>query len=156
MALSAMCGTAPCWQEVSRRARPASDSAHLPPELVHRPGAKAAQFCRLADAGSFGQLPARPIELVGLGPRAPQSFSHLAGLAHELAVAFDLGLDDAQAGANPLADHRAFELGEGTGHLEQQLAGRGSGIDRLLIKVEVDADRLEMLDRAEQVDQRPA
>src|SRR6185295_1236104 len=88
-----------------------------------------------------------PIELVGLGSRPAQSFPYRAGLAQKFAVSFDLGLDDA---------HRAFELGEGTGYLEQQLARRGRGIDRLLVEVEIDANRLEMLDRAKQVDQRSA
>jgi len=44
-----------------------SHGAHLPLELVYRPGAEPRQFRRLADARSFRQLPACPIELVGLG-----------------------------------------------------------------------------------------
>jgi hypothetical protein len=51
-----------------------------------------------------------PIELIGLGSWPAQSFPYLAGLAHKFAVALDLGLDDAQAGPDALADHRAFEL----------------------------------------------
>jgi uncharacterized protein len=34
---------------------------------VHRAGAEPRQFCRLADAGSFRQLPACPFKLIGLG-----------------------------------------------------------------------------------------
>jgi hypothetical protein len=45
-------------------------------------------------------------------PRPAKSFPNLAGFAHKLAVALDLGLDDAQAGPDALADHRALELGE--------------------------------------------
>src|SRR6185295_897048 len=133
-----------------------SPSLHLPLELVHRAGAEPGQLCRLDDAGSFGELPPSPIKLVGFGSWAAQPFPNLASFAHKLAVALDLGLDDAQAGADALADHRAFELGEGTRHLEQQFARRGSGIDRLLVEVEIDADRFEMLDGSKQVDRRPA
>jgi hypothetical protein len=49
-----------------------------------------------------------------------------------------------------------FELGEGARHLEQQLARRRGGVDVLLIQAEIDADLLEVLNRAEQVDQRSA
>ena len=80
----------------------ASHGAHLPPELVHRAGAEPGQFRRLADARSPCQLLAGPTKLVGLSPRTPQSFSHLAGLAHKLTIALDLGLDDAQAGPDAL------------------------------------------------------
>ena len=116
---------------------------------MHRAGAEPGQFCRLDYARSLCQLLACPIKLVGLGSCPAQPFPDLAGLAHKLAVAFDLGLD-AQAGPDALADHRAFEFGEGAGHLEQQLARRSGGIDRLLVEIEIDTDCFEMLDRAEQ------
>jgi hypothetical protein len=80
-------------------------------------------------------------------PGRPNLFRTLPALLTNT-VAFDLGLNDTQAGPDALADHRALELGEGTGHLEQQLTRRGGGIDRLLVELEIDADRFEMLDRA--------
>ena len=88
-----------------------------------------------------------------LGPRPAKPPAHLASLGDELAIALELHLDDAQAGTDALADLRAFELSEGAGHLKKKFAGRGGGIDRLLVQVEIDADRFEILDRAEQIDQ---
>jgi hypothetical protein len=79
--------------------------------------------------------------------------AYQVGLAQKPADALDLGLDDGHAGPNALVHRRTFELSEGAGHLEQQLASRGGGIDRLLVEVVVDADGLEMLDRAGQIDQ---
>ena len=52
-----------------------------------------------------------------------------------------------------LADHAALELSEGAGNLEYQRAHRRGGVDVLLIEVEIDATRFQVLNRAEQVDQ---
>jgi hypothetical protein len=45
-------------------------------------------------------------------PGLPNLFRPSPALLTNFAVALDLGLDDAQAGPDALADHRAFELGE--------------------------------------------
>src|SRR5262245_32548272 len=72
---------------------------HLPPGLVHCPGAKAGDFavlCRFL-------WPAPGVPNQACRPRLPaaQSFPHLAGLAHELAVALDLGLDEPRPARTP-------------------------------------------------------
>jgi hypothetical protein len=53
-----------------------------------------------------------------------------------------------------LADYGSLELSEGSGNLEHQLSRRRSGIDRLLIEVQIDAARLQMLNRTKQINQR--
>jgi hypothetical protein len=67
-------------------------------------------------------------------PRPAKPPAHLASLGDELAVALELHLDDAQASPDPLPDHRALEFGEGVRQLEEQLAGRRGGVDRLLAR----------------------
>jgi hypothetical protein len=42
--------------------------------------------------------------------------------------------------------HRALKLGEGARQLKEQLAGRRSRVDILLIQVEIDVDGFEVLD----------
>ena len=70
-----------------------------------------------------------------------------------ITVRVDLSLDDALACPDALSDHQAFDSrrhrSSGT-----VTARRGGGIDRLLVEVEIHADRFEMLDRAVQVDQK--
>jgi hypothetical protein len=53
-------------------------------------------------------------------------------------------------------NHAPFELGEGAAYLEDQLAHRRRCVDRLLVDVEVDPHRLEVLYRPQQVDQGAA
>jgi hypothetical protein len=109
-----------------------------------------------ANPDALGEFAPRKRYLVGFGTGAPQLPAHLPSLAHKLAVAGELFLYDAEPSPDTLADHRALEFGEGAGHLEQQLARRGGGIDRLLVQVEIDADGLKVLDGAQQVDRRSA
>jgi hypothetical protein len=59
-----------------------------------------------------------------------------------------------EAGFDALANHCPLELGEGAGHLKNELARRGRRVDGLLVEVEIDATRLEVLDCAQEVDQR--
>lgn len=49
-----------------------------------------------------------------------------------------------QSGLDPLADHRAFELGKYATHLKHGFAGHGRGIDALLVEVQIDALGLEI------------
>jgi hypothetical protein len=67
-----------------------------------------------------------------------------------------VGLGSAQAGHDPLSDHRAFELGEHTQHLEHRPAGRRRCIEALLVQEQVDALGVEFAQEVQQVDQRPA
>jgi len=86
---------------------------------------------------------------------AAKAGAHNAGLlAHELAVAGKLVLDGLHAGAHPGLDHAALELGKRTGDLEQQLAHRRGCVDVLLIEVKVNTGGFEVLDGAQEVNQR--
>src|SRR5688572_14154125 len=53
-----------------------------------------------------------------------------------------------------LSNHAALELCKGAGDLKHQLAHRSTGVDVLLVEVEINTAGIEVLDRAEQVDQR--
>jgi hypothetical protein len=55
---------------------------------------------------------------------------------------------------DPLSDHRPLEFRKGTGDSEHELPHWRGRIDSLLIQVQVDANRLKVLDGAQQVDQR--
>src|SRR5229473_1632819 len=57
-------------------------------------------------------------------------------------------------GIDPASNHRSLELGECARYLEQQAACRRRGVDVLLIQVEIDPYRFQMLDRAEKVAER--
>jgi hypothetical protein len=59
-------------------------------------------------------------------------------------------------GAGALADQVAFELRQGGEHVEDELAARGSGVDRLLQAAEPDPALGEAGDGVDQVAQRPA
>jgi hypothetical protein len=96
----------------------------------------------LAMPTPFCQLDAGALDLVGLGSRPAEAAAHHASLGGELTLALDRGLDGLQPGPHPLPDHAALELGEGTCHLEQELAHRRGGADVLLIEVEVDTGGL--------------
>jgi hypothetical protein len=48
-----------------------------------------------------------------------------------------------------LPDHRSLELGKGAADLKHKLSHWRRRVDGLLIQVEIDADRLKVLDRAE-------
>jgi hypothetical protein len=59
------------------------------------------------------------------------------------------------AGANALADHRAFELGKYPAHLERRLAGRGRGVDALLMQIQIDRLGLQVRKQRHELLQRP-
>jgi Bacteriophage Sf6, terminase small subunit-like len=74
------------------------------------------------------------------------------GVDRSLDVGSDLGpaqllalvLGPPQAGAHPLLDHGPLELGEHAHHLEHGPAGRRRGVQALLVKEEVDAQRVQL------------
>jgi hypothetical protein len=61
-----------------------------------------------------------------------------------------------QPGASAFADKVAFELGQGGEHVEDELAARGGGIDRLLEAPKADPALSQAGDGVDQVPQRPA
>src|SRR5262245_66597469 len=109
-------------------------------EAVNGAHAQPNQLGGLDNASALCQLLAGGFKLVGFGTRAAELGAHDAASGLKLAVAGELFADDLQSSPHPLLDHRPLELGESAGDLEQQLAGRGGGIEVLLIKVGIDAD----------------
>jgi hypothetical protein len=75
-----------------------------------------------------------------------------ASLGCKSVVPGDLRLDAVDPDLHALADHAALELGERPSYLEQQPTHRTHRVNVLL--VEVNASRLEVLNHAEQVNQR--
>jgi hypothetical protein len=61
-----------------------------------------------------------------------------------------------QAGLDALDDHRALELGEHAHHLEHRLAGRGAGVEALLMQVQIDALGMQLGEEPDKLLQRPA
>src|SRR5262249_50172441 len=129
---------------------------HLAFKPVNRAGAKTCEPGGLGNTDTLGQLGAGAFDLLGLTPRPAKTPAHHAGFGRELSVALDRGLDGLEPGAYPVADHGALEVGKGACDLEDELAHGAGRVDVLLIQVEVDASVLEVLDRAEKVDQRAA
>src|SRR5215469_15530449 len=115
---------------------------HLLLNALHRAGADAALARDLAyafagaqlrlDALFDGGIDFRPTELLALCDRA------------------------LEASVDALPDYAALKFPKRAAELKHQLAGRGGGVDRLLIEVQIDAAGLQRLDRAEQIDQRAA
>jgi hypothetical protein len=107
---------------------------HLDPVIVPwptpisapSPGYRGFSSDRRIAAPIAGAIPARPSTLSAFRARCSPAF-------------------------DALADHAVLELSERPGILEDQFAHWGSGVDVLLIKVEVDATRFQVLNRAEQV-----
>jgi hypothetical protein len=58
--------------------------------------------------------------------------------------------------APTLPQHRALELGEDAHHLEHRLAGRGAGVEALLVQVQIDALGMQLGEEPDQLLQRPA
>src|SRR5262245_16323100 len=127
---------------------------HCALELVHGSGAEACKPSHPADANALGQLKPCAGDFLWFGAWPAKARSDDTGLGGETTLALDLGLDDGETGIHSLADHGALELGERARHLEQQLAHRRGGVERLLVEVEVHATGFQVLDRAEQVDKR--
>jgi hypothetical protein len=74
-------------------------------------------------------------------PRAVHLLGHLeleGGHDRGSAAVAATGPSSGQPGAGPLADEVAFELGQRSEHMEDQLAAGGGGVDRLLEAAEPD------------------
>ncbi len=56
----------------------------------------------------------------------------------------------------PPADHGAFELREDAHHLKHRLAGWRRGVEALLMEHEVDSERAQLGQEADEILQRPA
>jgi hypothetical protein len=108
-----------------------------------------------------------PLDRAGPQPKHlgdPQYAHALLKLFSSLALQgyVDLGPSEPRALSNsaleprldPLPDYRPLELGKGAGNLKHKPSHRRGRVDRLLIEVEIDADRLQVLDGAKQVDER--
>jgi hypothetical protein len=80
----------------------------------------------------------------------------VAGQHRRPAAAAAAGAGRGQPGAGALADQVAFELGQGGEHVEDELAARSGGIDRLLQAAKPDTALSEVGDGVDQVPQRPA
>ena len=96
------------------------------------------------------------LPLTGRLPGPTDWLNALSGadwMTHRTAEHLALRLRPSQSGVDPLLDHRSFEFREGAADLEYQLSHRRRGVDRLLVDVEVNPDRLEVLDRSQRVDQ---
>jgi hypothetical protein len=115
-------------------------------ELVNCPSAEPDQPRGLADARALGQFPAGSLDPVGFGTGTAQPGAYLAASRVELSIAGELLLDHAQASIDALLDRGALELCEDAHHLKHRLARRRRGVQVLLVEVEVDLARLEMLD----------
>jgi RibD C-terminal domain len=74
----------------------------------------------------------------------------------DLAPVAAAGTGSSEPGVGPFADEVAFELGQGGEHMEDELAARGGGVDRLLEAAEPDAAISQPIDDVDQVPQRPA
>jgi hypothetical protein len=83
--------------------------------------------------------------------------AHDSTLGRKVPVAFDLGLDGAQASVDPLLDHAALEFRKGTRHVEEQLASGCCGVKVLLIKIQITptASRSWMV-RSRSISERPS
>src|SRR5262245_43252216 len=64
-------------------------------------------------------------------------------------------LDGRQPRLDALTDHRALEFAKGSCDLEGQLGSGRGRVEVLLLQIEIHTYRLEMLDGAEKVNQRP-
>jgi hypothetical protein len=117
-------------------------SVQLGLEPLHGAVGQADQLGRAVDANPLTERPARLLDGVGIIERAAK---RLAG-GHG---PFETGMDSS-------LDHVALEFGKCAGHLQHQLARGCGGVDRLLIEVQVNPDRLKRLDGIEQVNQRAA
>ena len=66
-----------------------------------------------------------------------------------------IGHGSFEAKSDSLADHLAFEFGEGPGDLKHQPPRWRGGVDALLVQVQVDAAGFEVLDGAQKVNKGP-
>ena len=85
------------------------------------------------------------------GPAGPPGFVPRLGVERRAAEPLAVPTGPLKAGAEPLLDHRPFELGKDAHHAEQRLAGRRGGVDALLVKVQVDLGGVDLAQEPDQV-----
>ena len=110
---------------------------HLPLNALNGAAADAALAGNLQHAFAGAQLSLDALFKRGIDPRPTE----LLALRHSTL----------EASVDPLPYHAALKLGESTADLKHQLACRCSGVDRLLIEVQINAARLQRLDGGQQV-----
>jgi len=110
----------------------------------------------LANAEALGEFVPGAGDLLGLRPWPTKAPAHNARLGRKVPLALDLRLDGSEAGVYALSDHASLELGEGTRHVEEELACRSGCIEVLLIELEIDTDGFEILDGAQEIHERAA
>jgi hypothetical protein len=64
---------------------------------------------------------------------------------------FALAPGPRQPGTNALLDHRALELGKDAHHLKHGLAGRGRGVEALLMQEQVDPQGVQFGEKSSQM-----
>jgi len=131
-----------------RRLHPESAATLLRGELRLDPlngtGSEPQGLCDLDDTDTLRKLLLRLFCDGSIDLRSPERSAGFGSVC--------LGARD--AGAHPLPDHRPLELGKGAGDLEDELSYRRGRVDCLLVEVQVDPDCFQVLDRAQQVDER--
>jgi hypothetical protein len=85
----------------------------------------------------------------GLSRAARIAFSVSAGIVTAEPLALALG--PRQPGTNALLDDRALELGKDAHHLKHRLAGRGRGVEALLMQEQIDPQGVQFGEKADQV-----
>src|SRR5215510_11831947 len=128
---------------------------HLALQPVDRTGTQAYKPGGLAYSSAPGELLAGSLHLVGFSTRATEIAADDARLAGELLPARNLRLDGREPCLDALTDHRALEFAKCSCDLEEQLASGRGRVEVLLLQIEIHTYRLEMLDGAEKVNQRP-
>jgi hypothetical protein len=100
--------------------------------LIHHP---------LHDTSAYPERARDPQNAHSLPSKDPYTRFH-SRLDWRAAQLRPLGPRPCQACVDPLPDHSAFELGEHSAHLEHGAAGRSSGVESLLVKVQIAAQGL--------------
>src|SRR5262249_54063750 len=112
----------------------------------HRGDAKPNSPRRHGDPCTIGKHLPRPRKLATVDNNRPRlTPKHLARTPRPLKSRMNAALNDA-----------AFELSKRAADLKHQLARRRGRINRLLIEVQVAAARMQVLDRAEQINETAA
>jgi hypothetical protein len=79
-----------------------------------------------------------------------------AGASGRPAEALSLAPGPLEPGANPFLDHGSLELGEHTHHLIQRLARWGRRVETLLVEEQIDSQRVQLGEEADQILQATA
>ena len=115
---------------------------HCSLDPLHRAGSEAEGLCDFKDARSLGEVASGlPLDCARhLGPPQPLPLRPSA----------------AETGVDALPDHGALELSKSPANLKHQATSRRGRVDRLLVEVQINAARFEVLDGPEQDAGSPA